>query len=172
MVSCDAISSLSNARAGHTVTNHHRCLFMTSAEFIGRVRAAQALTEDFDAIVNEFGRGCPCKNPPLKSTGKAHLKSTTHDKAFNKPGGKFFGKSVREAFMLPVVVVHVQGAQRIGEDGDVADAVDGSENAHVNELDQYDEMDFDADAFRDADDVVAVDDADDDVSDIVLNEGE
>jgi hypothetical protein len=36
---------------------------------------AQALTEDYDVIVEEFGRGCPCKNPPMKSTGKAHLKS-------------------------------------------------------------------------------------------------
>ena len=87
-VCCDL--SLPNARAGQTAINHNRCLFMTAQEFLGRVRVAQALTENFDEIVAEFGRGCPCKCPSLKSTGQAHLKTSTHDNAFNKVGGKFF----------------------------------------------------------------------------------
>ena len=52
---------------------------MTAAAFFDGVREAQQLTEDFDVVVEEFGRGCPCKDPPLKSTGKQHLKSTDTD---------------------------------------------------------------------------------------------
>ena len=146
---------------------------MTAADFFGRLRAAQALTEDFDAIVEEFRRGCPCKNPPLKSTGKAHLKSTTHDKAFNKPGGKFYGMTVRAAFMLPVNVVHVQGAQRIGEEGDggvPAEHHEDADNPWNNELDNFDEMDNQLDADDDARHANADDDADEDLSDIVIDE--
>jgi hypothetical protein len=141
---------------------------MTAAEFFGRVRAAQALTEDFDEVVAEFGRGCPCKDPPLKSTGKQHLKSQTHEKAFNKAGGKFFGMTVRAALMLPVDVVHVQGAQRVGEE------VDGVVPAELNdddadELNNYNEMEEQVDADDDARHANA-DDADEDLSDIVIGE--
>ena len=159
---------MSDARAGQTAINHNRCLFITAGEFFTRVRAAQALTEDFDGIVEEFGRGCPCKNPPLKSKGKAHLKSSTHDKAFNKSDGKFFGMSVRDAFLLPVDVVRVQGAQRLGgvENGGEEDL----ENRFENEQLDFDEMDdhFEADDSRAAE-AAAVED-DDDVSDIVVED--
>jgi hypothetical protein len=150
---------------------------MTATDFFGRLRAAQALNEDFDAVVEEFGRGCPCKNPPLKSTGKAHLKSTTHDKAFNKAGGKFFGMTVRAALMLPVDVVHVQGAQRIGGEGDGGVPAEPHDNDaenpwmyEVNEVYHFDEMDNQVDADDDARLVNADDDADEDLSDIVMNE--
>jgi hypothetical protein len=169
--------SFSNAWAGQTAINHNRCLFMTASDFFGRLRAAQALTEDFDDIVAEFGRGCPCKNPPLKSKGKAYLKSTTHDKAFNKAGGKFVGMTVRAALMLPVDVVHVQGAQRIGEEGDGGVPAehhdDDAENPwiyEVNEVDNFDEMENQVDADDDARHANADDDADEDLSDIVIDE--
>jgi hypothetical protein len=145
---------------------------MTAADFFGRLRAAQALTEDFDDIVAEFGRGCPCKNPPLKSTGKAHLKSTTHDKAFNKASGKFFGMTVREAFMLPVAVVNVEGAQRIDNGGA---AVGEQDNNY--DMEEFDEMDADPDVSVHADAAAAAaadgggdGDGDDDLSDIVLED--
>ena len=146
---------------------------MTAAEFFGRVRAAQALTEDFDEVVAEFGRGCPCKDPPLKSTGKQHLKSQTHEKAFIKAGGKFFGMTVRAALMLPVDVVHVLGAQRLheadDEQGDGGVAAERRENLESNELDAFDEMEQldedDADARR-----AHVDDDDEDLSDIVVDD--
>ena len=159
---------MSNTGAGQTAINHNRCLFMTAAEFFGRVRAAQALTEDFDEVVAEFGRGCPCKDPPLKSTGKQHLKSQTHDKAFNKAGGKFFGMTVRAALMLPVDVVIVQGVQRIEEqrDGDV------EPDPENNELDAFDEMERqpDDDDDDDAHPAHADDDVDEDLSDIVVDD--
>ena len=161
--------SFSNAWAGQTAINHNRCLFMTAADFFGRLRAAQALTEDFDDVVAEFGRGCPCKNPPLKSKGKTHLKSTTHDKAFNKVGGKFFGMTVRAALELPVEVVIVQGAQRIDERGDGGDAADP--DGENNELDAFDEMEQQPnDDDDDARPAHADDDADEDLSDIVIDE--
>lgn len=147
---------------------------MTAAEFIGRVRAAQALTEDFDEVVEEFGRGCPCKDPPLKSTGKQHLKSQTHEKAFTKAGGKFFGMTVRAALELPVDVVLVRGAQRIDEQGDGSVAAEhgNAENPEGYELDNFDEMEQlnqldedDADARR-----AHVDADDDNLSDIVVDE--
>jgi hypothetical protein len=158
---------------GQTAINHNRCLHLTAAEFFSRIRAAQALNEDFDSIVSEFGRGCPCKNPPLKSTGKAHLKATTHDKAFNKPDGKFFGMSVRAAFMLPVDVVIVQGAPRIGGDDDAADG----EQEQNNEVEMFDELDPEPEDFSDAGaDAAAAAAAaaadDDDVSEIVGGEDE
>ena len=161
---------MSNTGAGQTAINHNRCLFMTAAEFIGRVRAAQALTEDFDDVVAEFGRGCPCKEPPLKSTGKQHLKSQTHEKAFTKAGGKFFGMTVRAAFMLPVAVVHVQGVQRI-DDGRAEDSDVVEEQIDHYENDDFLEMDPDVSA--DADAAAAVDaagDVDDDLSDIVIED--
>ena len=143
---------------------------MTASDFFGRLRAAQALTEDFDDIVTEFGRGCPCKNPPLKSTGKAHLKSTTHDKAFNKADGKFFGMTVRAALMLPVDVVHVQSAQRIGEEVDVQrEHHDDDAEDPWNELNNYNEMENQVDADDDARHANA-DDADEDLSNIVIGE--
>ena len=149
---------------------------MTAADFFGRLRAAQALTEDFDKVVEEFGRGCPCKNPPLKSKGKAHLKSTTHDKAFNKADGKFFGMTVRAALMLPVDVVHVQGARRIGEEVDGGVSAehqdDDAENPwiyEVNEVDNFDEMEIQVDADDDAR-LANDDDADEYLSDIMIDE--
>ena len=142
---------------------------MTAAEFIGRVRAAQALTEDFDDVVAEFGRGCPCKDPPLKSIGKQHLKSQTHEKAFTKAGGKFFGMTVRAALMLPVDVVHVQGAQRIDEQGDGGVAAEHGENPEGNELDAFDEMEHQLDD-DDARPAHVDDDSDDDLSDIVVDD--
>jgi hypothetical protein len=165
---CD--SSFSNAWSGQTATNHNRCLFMTAADFFGRLRAAQALTEDFDGVVAEFGRGCPCKNPPLKSKGKAHLNSTTHDKAFNRADGKFFGLTVRAALELPVDVVIVQGAQRIegqgaGDGGDAADP-----NGENNEFDAFDEMEQPLDGEADEARPAQVDDADEDLSDIVVED--
>jgi hypothetical protein len=149
---------------------------MTAAEFFGRVRAAQALTEDFDEVVAEFGKGCPCKDPPLKSTGRAHLKSQTHEKAFAKAGGKFFGMTVRAALELPVHVVHVQGAQRIDQqaDGGVAGELFYAENPAPEgwELDHFDEMEQlnqydedDADARR-----AQLEAEDEDLSDIVVGE--
>ena len=143
---------------------------MTAAEFIGRVRAAQALTEDFDEVVEEFGRGCPCKNPPLKSTGKTHLKSTTHDKAFTRPGGKFFGMTVRAALMLPVDVVHVQGAQRIDEEAEGGVVEEHHVVPQNNELDNFDEMDNQLEADDDVSPAHADDGADEDLSDIVIDE--
>ena len=114
---------------------------MTAEVFFRRLREARAKTEDFDEVVAEFGRGCPCKDPPLKSKGKQHLGSQTHAKAFTTPGGVYFGMSVRSAFeaqgapqrpgaALPLVV-HVPGSQRIGDDD-----ADENENAGV-----YDDAD-------------------------------
>jgi len=135
---CTTCTFYSNTRAGQTAINHNRCLLLTAALFFGRVKAAQALTEDFDSVVLEFGRGCPCKIPPLKSTGKAHLNTATHDKAFKKPDGKFFGMSVRAAFELSVEVVNVHGAQQIGGD----DAAEEENDAEQRpEFDDFDEMD-------------------------------
>jgi hypothetical protein len=82
---------------GKTAINHNRCLHLTAAEFLGRVRAANAQQEDFDAVVDEFGLGCPCKHPPLKSKGKQHLGTTAHKKAFEHRDGQFFGMTVRQA---------------------------------------------------------------------------
>jgi len=123
---------------------------LTAEVFFQRLREAQAKTEDFDEVVAEFGRGCPCKDPPLKSKGKQHLGSQTHAKAFTTPGGVYFGMSVRSAFEaqgapqrpgargaeLPLVV-HVPSSQKIGDDD-----VDESENAGVyDDADHlYDEM--------------------------------
>jgi hypothetical protein len=108
---------------------------LTAEVFFRRLREAQAKTEDFDEVVAEFGRGCPCKEPPLKSKGKTHLKSLTHDRAFNHPTGAYFGMSVRAAFEaqgqqrpyapLPPIVVHVPGSQRIGDaDADEDESAD------------------------------------------------
>ena len=138
-------------------------MLLTAALFFGRVRAAQALTEDFDSVVLEFGRGCPCKDPPLKSTGKAHLNTATHDKAFKKHDGKFFGMSVRAAFELSieVEVVNVQGAQQIGGD----DAAEEENDAEQRpELDEFDEMDSAVEAEIPA---IVDDCADDDLSGMV-----
>lgn len=150
---------------------------MTASDFFERVRAARAKTEDFDEVVKEFGRGCPCKDPPLKSTGKQHLKSATHDKAFNKVGGAFFGLSVRSAFELqravaPIAVVNVAGSQRIGDDD-----ADENENAggYDDDWQQMDEMETPAEG---EDGVVVsreihfINCDDDDVGDIQVQEEE
>ena len=113
---------------------------MTADILFSRIRAAQALNEDFDSIVSEFGRGCPCKNPPLKSTGKTHLKATTHDKAFNKPDGKFFGMSVRAAFAsaLVVQVVHVQDGQPIAAVEAGEEEIDAEQRPELEDFEQMD----------------------------------
>jgi hypothetical protein len=123
---------------------------LTADVFFHRLREAQAKTEDFDEVVAEFGRGCPCKEPPLKSKGKAHLGSQAHGKAFNTPGGVYFGMSVRAAFEAqgapqrpgaiiedPPLVVNVAGSQRIGNDD-----ADENEDAgdHDDDWQQMDEM--------------------------------
>lgn len=118
---------------------------MTAEVFFRRLREAQAKTEDFDEVVAEFGRGCPCKDPPLKSKGKTHLTSKTHDKAFNQTGGAYLGMTVRAAFEASAqladtpLVVHVSGSQRIGGDFDDEDEID---NAAGYEDDQYNEMEI------------------------------
>ena len=118
---------------------------MTAEVFFRRLREAQAKTEDFDEVVEEFGRGCPCKDPPLKSKGKTHLKSLTHDRAFNNPTGAYFGMSVRAAFeaqgqqrpdALPPIVVHVPGSQRIGD----ADMDEDESAGNYDDAYEYDEM--------------------------------
>jgi hypothetical protein len=135
-------SCLSEPCLGKTATNHNRCLHLTANDFFERFRAAKAKTEDFDDVVAEFGRGCPCKEPPLKSTGKQHLKSATHDKAFNQAGGFFFGLSLRAAFELqrPVAeVVHVPCSQRIGNDA----AAESQEAFHYDDSRDMEFMDED-----------------------------
>ena len=104
---------------GKTAINHNRCLHLTAAEFLERVRAAHAQEEDFDAVVDEFGMGCPCKHPPLKSKGKLHLGTTTHKTAFGA-GGQFCGMTVRQALERARSnnIILVAGAAPIGGNGD------------------------------------------------------
>ncbi len=139
---------------------------MTAAEFLARVRDAQAQQEDFDSVVDEFGQGCPCKNPPLKSKGKQHLGTTAHKKAFDAGDGQFFGMSVRQALRWTRAnsVVLVAGASVI--------------SANENNIVDRDDIVYDEDQhlYDPMDDVIAEDDEtevisrqvqiDDDVSDI------
>ncbi len=146
---------------------------MTAEVFFQRLREAQAKTEDFDEVVEEFGRGCPCKDPPLKSKGKTHLRSQTHDKAFNKPGGVYLGMSVRAAFEASAqradapLVLHVSGSQRIGEDD-----ADEIENGGMYDDDQYDEMERleEGAEFEVVSRVVNIIDDDDNVDDIQVQD--
>ena len=154
---------------------------MTAQVFFQRLREAQAKTEDFDEVVAAFGKGCPCKDPPLKSKGKTHLKSQTHERAFTKPGGVYFGMSVRAAFEAaqqqrdqrpdarPPVVVHVPGSQNIAQDDADEDESAGMNHEDANQYDEMDEIPEGSDAeFDIALRQVAIDD--DDVSDIQVQD--
>ncbi len=124
--------------AGKTAINHNRCLHLTAAEFLGRVRAANAQQEDFDAVIDEFGLGCPCKHPPLKSKGKQHLGATAHKKAFEQRDGQFFGMTVRQALerIRSNNIILVAGAAPLGGNND-----DDSDNPSAeSEQDLYDLM--------------------------------
>ncbi len=115
---------------------------MTAAEFLGRIRAANAQQEDFDSVIEEFGLGCPCKNPPLKSKSKQHLGTAAHKKAFDSPDGQFFGMTLRQAFerIRSNNIILVAGVAPLrGNDDDDSD-VPIAENAE-NEVAQYDVMD-------------------------------
>lgn len=131
---------------GKTAINHNRCLHLTAAEFLGRVRAANAQQEDFDSVVDEFGLGCPCKNPPLKSKGKQHLSTTAHKKAFGQRDGQFFGMTVRQALerIRSNSIVLVAGAAPLpGNDDDDNDAA-----VAQNEQDLYELMEAEAAAVQ------------------------
>lgn len=133
-------SCMFDSCAGKTAVNHNRCLHLTAAEFLGRVRAANAQQEDFDAVVSEFGLACPCKQPPLKSKGKTHLGTAAHKKAFDSPDGQFFGLTVRQALerIRSSNIILVAGAAPLpGNDGNDSDVL-GADNV---EVDQYNEMD-------------------------------
>lgn len=160
---------LANVKAGETAVNHNRCLHMTAEEFYGRLRASRAATDDFDEVLLEFGRGCPCKNPPLKSSGKTHLKSQTHQNAFTKVGGPFYGLSVRAVLERGVPVQIVEGAANIANAN--ADQSMG-ESGRANEVDDYDMM---IEAHGQQQDEVAAQDefaADEDLSYINLEEAD
>ncbi len=126
----------SDSCAGKTAINHNRCLHLTAAEFLGRIRAAHAQQEDFDAVIEEFRIGCPCKTPPLKSKGKQHLGTTAHKKAFLEVGGPFYGMTVRQALerAQSANVILVAGAAVIeGPDVDDAEQQAGA----INEAEEY-----------------------------------
>jgi hypothetical protein len=162
----------SDSCAGKTAVNHNRCLHLTATEFLGRVRAAQAQQEDFDAVIEEFGIGCPCKTPPLKSKGKQHLGTTAHKKAFLEVGGPFYGMTVRQALERAQSsnVILVAGSAAIQGNGpDVDDAQ--QQAAAGNEAEEYEMLNADpycnneGDLYAQQADVL-----DDDVSDIIAED--
>jgi hypothetical protein len=123
---------------GKTAINHNRCLHLTAAEFLERVRAAHAQEEDFDAVVDEFEMGCPCKHPPLKSKGKQHLGTTTHKTAFGA-GGQFCGMTVRQALERARsnnIILVGSGAVQLRGNADDTNAA-----PVVHEADDYESMD-------------------------------
>jgi hypothetical protein len=143
---------------------------MTAPEFLGRVRAAQAQQEDFDDVVEEFGVGCPCKTPALKSKGKQHLGTATHKKAFEDPSGPFFGRTVREALEARAAA---QGVDVILVGGSAA--IQGNDNAGVNaggferfdDVNEYEVFDGEAES---PEEERPQDEADEDLSDIVAED--
>jgi hypothetical protein len=111
---------------------------LTAAEFLGRIRAAHAQQEDFDAVIEEFRIGCPCKAPPLKSKGKQHLGTTAHKKAFLEVGGPFYGMTVRQALERAQFanVILVAGAAAI--EGHASDVDNAEQQAGANnEAEEY-----------------------------------
>ena len=146
---------------------------MTAPEFLGRIRAAHAQQEDFDAVVDEFGVGCPCKTPPLKSKGKQHLGTAAHKKAFDDPDGPFFGMTVRQALTARAQAVNV-----ILVGGSAA--IQGNENAGVNddadepfdEMLEYELFEGEAQAPEDASSVIEEEADDDDLSHIVADDAD
>ena len=170
-----AVSKLfSYTYTGKTAINHNRCLHLTAPEFLGRVRAAQSLHEDFDAVLEEFAIGCPCKNPPLKSKGKQHLTTQTHIKAFQNADGQFYGYTVRqvlERIQAQNVVMVASSVVVAGSEGEHHGMfVPGSEIPAFNDQNDYEEMagvNDDEEPERQPGD-----DVDDDLSDIVPASGD
>jgi hypothetical protein len=167
---------LIDLRVGKTAINHNRCLHLTAAEFLGRVRAANARQEDFDAVVEEFGQGCPCKHPPLKSKGKQHLGTTAHKNAFEERDGRFYGMTVRQALehaRSNNVILLAGSAQleEINADNSAPDIV--AQRPEAEEFDEYSPADADAAAEQeDFQDRMheALTRQDEDVTGIVVNE--
>jgi hypothetical protein len=146
---------------------------MTAAEFLGRVRNVQAQQEDFDSVIAEFGEGCPCKNPPLKSKGKQHLSTMAHKKAFEQSDGQFFGMTVRQAleWSRSNSVVLVAGASVIAANENEGIDADCNGIVYEEDHDYYDHMD-DVNAEGDEFEVISrqMQFDDDDVSDIHVHE--
>lgn len=144
---------------------------MTAPEFLGRVRAALAQQEDFDVVVEEFGVGCPCKTPALKSKGKQHLGTAAHKKAFEEPNGPFFGKTVREALtaraaaQAVVDVIIVAGSAPIEGNANAGVNADGLEA--FDEIEEYERFEGEAESSEEA---ILEEEADDDLGHIVAEE--
>ncbi len=145
-------------------------MHLTAPEFLGRVRAALAQQEDFDVVVEEFGVGCPCKTPALKSKGKQHLGTTAHKKAFEEPNGPFFGKTVREALTARAAaqgvldVIIVAGSAPI--QGNANDGVNADGFEPFNEIEEFERFEGEAES----EEAILEEEADDDLSHIVAEE--
>ena len=162
----------SDSCAGKTAINHNRCLHLTAADFLGRIRAAHAQQEDFDAVIEEFRIGCPCKTPPLKSKGKQHLGTAAHKKAFLEVGGPFYGMTVRQALerAQSANVILVAGAAAI--EGPAVDDAEQQAGAN-NEAEEYEMLNPNPYCSNDGELYVELDHVDmpdEDVSDIIAED--